>query len=197
MLTETYSGLTVLSSQDKNNNMVSHKSKTVSSKSVEKPIVNEYDVPLVMIDSTSDPPRTFHRGDLLGTGGFAKVFQVTEKCTRDQFAVKVISKAMFSKRSSAKHKVEREITIHRKMKHVNIVVFHTFFEDTNFVHLLLELAPQKTLLHVAKYRRSITECEVRYYTRQIMAGTSYIHSRQVLHRDLKLATEAEVLKVYC
>ena len=37
-----------------------------------------------------------------------------------------------------------------------------------------------------KYRKIITECEARYYTKQIMAGTVYIHSQQVLHRDLKL-----------
>jgi len=114
------------------------------------------------------------------------VFAVKDDGTGLTYADKVISKAMFIRRKSAKHKVEKEITIHRKMRHENIITFHGFFEDAKFVHLLLELAPQKTLLHVSKYRRMITECEVRYYSMQIMAGTSYIHSRQVLHRDLKL-----------
>ena len=72
------------------------------------------------------------------------------------------------------------------MKHVNVITFHSIFEDSSYVHILLELAPQKTLLHVNKYRKIITECEARYYTKQIMAGTIYIHSQQVLHRDLKL-----------
>ena len=175
-----------MSNHEKNNNVVSSKSKTTSSKNAERPRADEYDLPLVLIDSTTDPPRKFHLGHLLGTGGFAKVFQVTEELTRETFADKVISKAMFARRNSAKHKVEREISLHRKMKHENIVIFHTFFEDAKYVHLLLELAPQKTLLHVTKYRRRITECEVRYYTKQIMAGTTYIHSRKVLHRDLKL-----------
>ena len=122
----------------------------------------------------------------MGTGGFAKVFLVKDEFSSKSFADKVISKAMFKRRNSAKQKVEREISIHRKMKHVNVITFHKFFEDSNYVHILLELAPQKTLLHVNKYRKLVTECEARYYVKQIMAGTNYIHSEQVLHRDLKL-----------
>eukprot|EP00092_Neocalanus_flemingeri_P019813 GFUD01021463.1.p1 GENE.GFUD01021463.1~~GFUD01021463.1.p1 ORF type:complete len:609 (-),score=163.29 GFUD01021463.1:98-1924(-) len=176
-----------MSNLEKNNNVYSsRKPKTTSSKNAERPRPSEYNLPLVLTDATRDPPRTFQRGNLLGTGGFAKVFQVTDASTGVNYADKVISKAMFARRNSAKHKVEREISLHRKMKHENIVSFHSFFEDAKYVHLLLELAPQKTLLHVSKYRRLVSECEVRYYTKQIMAGTSYIHSKQVLHRDLKL-----------
>jgi len=177
-------------SGEKNNNhgTVTTKPKTtaVSTRNAERPRSNEYNLPLVLTDSTRDPPLCFERGNLLGTGGFAKVFQVTDMETGVRYADKVISKAMFARRNSAKQKVEREIAIHHKMRHENIVIFHRFFEDNKFVHLLLELAPQKTLLHVSKYRRMITECEVRYYAKQIMAGTTYIHSKQVLHRDLKL-----------
>ena len=83
-------------------------------------------------------------------------------------------------------KVEREIRIHQMMSHVNIIKFHHFFEDASFVHLILELAPQTTLLHVSRMREFLTEPEVRYYFRQIAAGTNYIHSKRILHRDLKL-----------
>ena len=54
------------------------------------------------------------------------------------------------------------------------------------MHILLELAPQKTLLHMSKYRKTLSETEVRYYLKQMVSGTRYIHSRSVLHRDLKL-----------
>ena len=157
-----------------------------SSKHLEKPRDDEYKLPTILKDFSRDPPRIFHRGNLLGTGGFAKVFLVSEEATKESWADKVISKAMFQRKNSAKKKVEREITIHRKMRHENVIAFYKFFEDSSYVHVLLELAPQKTLLHVNKYRKTVTECEVRYYTKQIMAGTSYIHSQKVLHRDLKL-----------
>ena len=173
-----------MSRKETNNN--NEAAKPGSTKHLEKPRDSEYNLPLVLIDSTRDPPRTFHRGNLLGTGGFAKVFLVKDEIMSKSFADKVISKAMFKRRKSAKQKVEKEIKIHRRMNHVNVIAFHRFFEDSDYVHLLLELAPQKTLLHVNKYRRLVTECEARYYAKQIFAGASYIHSQHVLHRDLKL-----------
>ena len=151
-----------------------------------KPRSSEYNLPLVLTDFTRSPPKSFHRGNLLGTGGFAKVFQVQDDSTGISYADKVISKSMFVRKKSTKQKVEREIYLHRKMKHENVITFHGFFEDINYVHLLLELAPQKTLLHVNKYRKVITEYEVKYYVKQIITGINYIHSKKVLHRDLKL-----------
>jgi len=112
------------------------------------------------------------------------VFLATDELTRERYADKMFSKAELQ--NSSKNFMEKEIRIHRKMKHVNIIAFHRSFEDSVFVHMLLELAPQKTLLDVIENRKIITESEVRYYTKQIMAGTIYIHSQQVLHRDLKL-----------
>jgi len=173
-----------MSKQDLIRNVADNKRGT--SKHAEKPRDSEYNLPTLLTDYTREPPRKFQRGNLLGTGGFAKVFFVRDEETKKSFADKVISKAIFQRRSNSKQKVEREINIHRKMKHINVITFHSIFEDSSYVHILLELAPQKTLLHVNKYRKMITECEARYYTKQIMAGTIYIHSQQVLHRDLKL-----------
>ena len=72
------------------------------------------------------------------------------------------------------------------MVHLNVVKFFCSFEDESFIHILLENCSQKSLLHVLKYRSTITEPETRYYMKQIMLGARYIHKRGFLHRDLKL-----------
>jgi len=141
---------------------------------------------LVLIDKSQVPARIFHRGELLGSGGFAKVYKVTERASGQTFADKVINKEIFVRRTNARDKVEREILLHRRMNHSNIIKFYDFFEDTNFVHLVLELASQGSLLNVSRTRKTLTEPEVRYYFRQIAAGTRYIHGLDILHRDLKL-----------
>ena len=130
--------------------------------------------------------KEYRAGSLLGTGGFARVFRVIEVNSNLEFADKVICKTVFREKKNSKEKVEREITIHRKLDHVHVVKFFTYFEDRYFVHMLLELCPQKTLLHVSKYRKTLCEWEVRYYTRQILLGLHYIHTKGFLHRDLKL-----------
>ena len=136
----------------------------------------------MLIDKSQTPHRTFDRGELLGTGGFAKVFKVVERTSGESFADKVINKEIFVKRANARLKVEREIELHRKMDHVNIIKFYEFFEDTNFVHMVLELAPQGSLLQVSRNRGTLLESEVKYYFKQIAAGTRYIHSQGILHR---------------
>ena len=162
-----------------NKSLVREGGYTKSNKSVPNPLL-----PSIVIDSKTN--KEYHTGCLLGTGGFAKVFSVTEINSNLEFADKVISKNVFKQKKNAKEKVEREITIHRKLDHNHVVKFFNYFEDCSFVHIILEMCPQKTLLHVSKYRKTLCEWEVRYYTRQIILGVHYINSKGFLHRDLKL-----------
>ena len=96
-------------------------------------------------------------GALLGTGGFAKVFSVTNSRTGEACADKVIEKKVFKEKRSAKAKVEKEILIHRQLDHKHIVRFLRHFEDRSSVHILLELCPSKTLLHVCRCQFDIIE----------------------------------------
>ena len=42
------------------------------------------------------------------------------------------------------------------------------------------------MMELHKRRRTLTEPETRYYLKQIIDGTKYMHGRKVIHRDLKL-----------
>ena len=64
--------------------------------------------------------------------------------------------------------------------------FHRFFEDSDCVYILLEVCSSQTMMELHKRRRILTEAETRYYNDQIVEGTKYMHSRKVIHRDLKL-----------
>lgn len=37
----------------------------------------------------------------------------------------------------------QEISIHRSLKHESIVAFHSFFEDSNYVYIVLELCKRR------------------------------------------------------
>ena len=171
----------------------SNKSLNKSDKDYDKSLAVPKDDELLDIITDVSNHYVFRRGRLIGKGGFAKVYEVTDLTTTGQsggmrvFADKVINKEVFSKRSTSKDKVKREIQLHKDLKHQNIVQFYKYFHDeANNVHIILEYCSMKSLLHVMKARKVLTEPEVRYYLKQICEGVRYIHQHRILHRDLKL-----------
>lgn len=82
--------------------------------------------------------------------------------------------------------MKQEIDIHKSLKHKNIVKFFDFFEDSNFVYILLEVCGKRSLMEMHKRRKVVTEPELRYYVKQIIEACIYLHGRQIVHRDLKL-----------
>ena len=90
---------------------------------------------------------TYRRGRLIGKGGFAKVYEVTELVTNKCFADKVINREVFARRSTSKDKVKREIMLHKDLIHPNVVGFcHFFSDDRSNVHIILEYCAMKSLL---------------------------------------------------
>ncbi len=79
-----------------------------------------------------------------------------------------------------------EIKIHRSLHHTNIVGFEHFFEDNEYVYILLELCSNQTLNELIRRRKRLHELEVQCYVVQIIAALKYLHSHRIIHRDLKL-----------
>ncbi|KAI8618216.1 kinase-like domain-containing protein [Chytriomyces sp. MP71] len=79
-----------------------------------------------------------------------------------------------------------EIKIHQSMSHPAIVQFQHVFEDDDNVYIILELCESGTMVDLLKSRKRLSEPEVRYYMHHLLHGVNYMHSRRVIHRDLKL-----------
>ncbi|GAA5884164.1 hypothetical protein JCM16303_005950 [Sporobolomyces ruberrimus] len=125
------------------------------------------------------------RGQLLGEGGFARVYLCTEPDGITNKALKVIDKQQL-KSTKTKAKLFAEIKIHQSMDHPNIIAFEHCFEDEGNVYMQLELCAQGSLLDLLRRRRRYSEPEARYYLTQLVGACDYMHSNSVIHRDLKL-----------
>ncbi|CAB1441904.1 unnamed protein product [Pleuronectes platessa] len=141
------------------------------------------EIPDVLVD-----PRTmkrYTRGRFLGKGGFAKCYEITDMETKEVFAGKIVPKSLILKQHQ-REKMTSEIAIHKSLDHSNIVGFQGFFENEDFVFVVLEICRRRSLLELHKRRKAVTEPEVRYYMTQMLKGVHYLHDNRVIHRDLKL-----------
>ena len=102
-------------------------------------------------------------------------------------------------KSNLKEQFFKEIKLHYKLNHRNIIKLHRVFENENFMFLVLELAKNGSLQEVIDLQQSLSEVEVKLYLGQIIAGIKYIHECGIIHRDLKpanlLLTEKNEIKI--
>uniref|UniRef100_G1P0X3 Serine/threonine-protein kinase PLK n=1 Tax=Myotis lucifugus TaxID=59463 RepID=G1P0X3_MYOLU len=132
--------------------------------------------------------RVYKRGKLIGKGAFSRCYKLTDMSTSTVFALKVVPRGGPGVRSLRPFgKVEREIALHSRLRHRNIVAFHGHFADRDHVYMVLEYCSRKSLAHVLEVRRTLTEPEVRYYLRGLVSGLRYLHQQRIVHRDLKLS----------
>lgn len=141
------------------------------------------EIPDVLVDSRT--MKRYTRGRFLGKGGFAKCYEITDVETKQVFAGKIVPKSLILKQHQ-REKMTSEIAIHKSLNHANIVGFHGFFEDDDFVFVVLEICRRRSLLELHKRRKAVTEPEARYYMIHLLKGVQYLHNNRVIHRDLKL-----------
>ncbi|KAI9223515.1 hypothetical protein BC828DRAFT_375675 [Blastocladiella britannica] len=135
-------------------------------------------------DPSAPPTHILYRHELIGTGGFARCYAVSDRHGA-RYALKVIAKV--SVRSS-KHlqKLRHEIKIQFKMEHPHVVELYCYFEDDDHYYMLLELCPNKSVQEMVRARKRLTDPEARFFLRQLLQAVDYMHTKSVIHRDLKL-----------
>jgi mitogen-activated protein kinase kinase kinase 1 len=73
-----------------------------------------------------------------------------------------------------------------QFEHENIVHYYGTDKEDSKLYIFLELVTQGSLVSLyRKYR--LRDTHVSAYTRQILNGLTYLHERDIVHRDIKCA----------
>ncbi|XP_041359491.1 serine/threonine-protein kinase PLK4-like isoform X2 [Gigantopelta aegis] len=125
--------------------------------------------------------------NLLGKGGFACVYRARSNKTGQEVAIKMIDKKLM-KAANMVARVRKEVEIHSRLKHPAVLELYNYFEDSNYVYLVLEMCHNG---EVQRYLKSnckvLSEDEARLFMKNIVEGILYLHSHGILHRDLTLS----------
>uniref|UniRef100_A0A0K0G283 Serine/threonine-protein kinase PLK n=1 Tax=Strongyloides venezuelensis TaxID=75913 RepID=A0A0K0G283_STRVS len=125
----------------------------------------------------------YSRGELLGSGGFAKCYLFTDIQTRRKVAGKII---MRETPDSDLDMVHQERDIHMELRNPNILRIESCFSNSTYSCMILELC-NDSLSSVLKKLKVLDEPSCRFVVREVTRGISYLHEKKIIHRDIKPA----------
>uniref|UniRef100_A0A1J3J3H5 non-specific serine/threonine protein kinase n=1 Tax=Noccaea caerulescens TaxID=107243 RepID=A0A1J3J3H5_NOCCA len=121
----------------------------------------------------------------LGQGQFGTTYLCTEIATGVDYACKSISKRKLISKEDVED-VRREIQImHHLAGHGNIVTIKGAYEDSLYVHIVMELCAGGELFDRIIQRGHYSERKAAELTKIIVGVVEACHSLGVMHRDLK------------
>ena len=133
------------------------------------------------------PPTTTNNykfGRLLGRGAFGKVNLGLNIITGRLVAIKTFNKTSHTS-ENAKRKIYQETNLMKTLKHNSIVKIFEIFETQKYILLTMEYVCGGDLLSFVRKRTKLNETTAKFIFRQIMEAIQYIHSQNIIHRDIK------------
>lgn len=121
----------------------------------------------------------------LGHGAYGHVFKVQHKITKMFRSMKVIPKNNL-KPGFTEDEIEQEINILKNLDHPQIIKIYEVYSDDDSYYLINEFCSEGDLSEKLSQMKCLPECIVKVLMFQIFSAVSYLHSRRIIHGDLKL-----------
>ena len=122
--------------------------------------------------------------NIIGRGGFGKVWKVYSKKYKSIYAMKEMSKTkIIDKRSEKSVKAERDLL--ERMNHPFIINMHFSFQDNEHLYIGMDFLTGGDLRYQLCFRKKFSEQETKFFIACMILSLEYIHSNNIIHRDLK------------
>lgn len=123
-------------------------------------------------------------GKVLGQGAFGIVYLCKKKGMETELAVKMCDKV-----ESPLEDIKREAMMLTKLAHPNVVKLHDVYYEKFFVSMVMDLHTGGDLIEGMQAhwkKRGMIPCDkIPHICRQMMSSIRFLHSMNVVHRDLK------------
>ncbi|CAG9316029.1 unnamed protein product [Blepharisma stoltei] len=110
------------------------------------------------------------------------IFDRSEMLKGKHYAIKSISKEKIKK---GLWMLKRELEILQLVDHPNIVKLYEIFEDSKYIHMVMELCTGGDLLDYLISKGTLLETEVAQIMKSLLGAVNHLHSLKISHRDIK------------
>ncbi|ODQ59929.1 hypothetical protein WICANDRAFT_83940 [Wickerhamomyces anomalus NRRL Y-366-8] len=129
------------------------------------------------------------RGELIGKGTFGNVYLALNVTTGEMIAVKqVLAPERVSENAKVPEVIEAlrsEVETLKDLDHLNIVQYLGFEKTEKEYNLFLEYVAGGSVASCLRLYGKFEEPLIRFLTLQVLKGLSYLHTKGILHRDMK------------
>lgn len=142
---------------------------------------------LIQLEETG--PSRWIKGSFIGAGSFGHVYLGLNSITGEIMAVKQVEMPLGSEHEQRKRSMidalQREMNLLRDLEHPNIVQYLGSNCENNHLNIFLEYVPGGSVSSLLANVGPFEDLHIRKVVKQILLGLKYLHSRSIIHRDIK------------
>jgi serine/threonine protein kinase/formylglycine-generating enzyme required for sulfatase activity len=120
----------------------------------------------------------------LGTGGMSAVYQARDRLVGETIAIKFVLPSI-SREPRLREKFKQEVLVARKLTHPNVVRIYDIGEHHGMLFISMELIAGRTVAEILSQKKQFAVEVFLELFHQFTSALAYIHSQNVLHRDIK------------
>lgn len=122
--------------------------------------------------------------NVIGVGGMATVYGAYDRVSGRSVAIKILNKKLEQNPEQIKLFIN-ESTALSLLSHPNIVMVYNTAITNSIKYFVMEYVEGITLKSHIEHRGALPEREILYYASQILSALDYIHSKSIIHCDIK------------
>lgn len=138
----------------------------------------------------------WQQGKFIGAGAFGSVYLALNLDSGSLMAVKEIKFQELSGLPNLYSQIKDELSVMEMLHHPNVVEYYGIEVHRDKVYIFEEYCQGGSLAALMEHGRIEDEGIIQVYTMQMLDGLAYLHSRNIVHRDIKPDSEYSKHKPY-